>query len=57
MLIFTSTMLIRKNTKAFKTILEIVSACRDRQDRDQLIRVYITKAGDKVKDRIIVEGI
>ena len=50
-------MLIRKNTKAFKTILEIVTACRDRQDREQLIRVYITKAGDSVKDRISIEGI
>jgi DNA ligase D-like protein (predicted polymerase) len=52
-----SSMLVRKNTKAFKTILEIVSACRDRPDREQLIRVYITKAGDTVKDRINVEGI
>lgn len=50
-------MLIRKNTKAFKTILEIVTACRDRPDRESLIRVYITKAGDTVKDRISVEGI
>jgi DNA ligase D-like protein (predicted polymerase) len=50
-------MQIRKNTKAFKTILEIVSACRDRPDREQLVRVYITKAGDTVKDRISVEGI
>lgn len=50
-------MLVRKNTKAFKTILEIVSACRDRPDREQLIRIYITKAGDTVKDRISVEAI
>jgi bifunctional non-homologous end joining protein LigD len=50
-------MQIRKNTKAFKTILEILTACRDRPDRDQLIRVYITKAGDTIKDRISVEGI
>lgn len=50
-------MLIRKNTKAFKTILEIVTACRDRPDREGLIRVYITKAGDTVGDRISVEGI
>jgi len=50
-------MLIRKNTKAFKTILEIVSSCRDRPDREQLIRFYITKAGDTLNDRISVEGI
>ena len=50
-------MLIRKNTRAFKTIQEIVSACRDRADREQLIRLYITKAGDTVRDRINIEGI
>lgn len=50
-------MLIRKNTKAFKTILEIVTACRDRPDRERLIRLYITKAGDTVRERINVEGI
>ncbi len=50
-------MLIRKNTKAFKTILEIAAACRDRPDREQLIRLYITRAGDAVRDRISVEGI
>ena len=50
-------MQIRKNTKAYKTVLEILTACRDRPDRDQLIRVYITKAGDTIKDRISVEGI
>lgn len=50
-------MLIRKNTKAFKTILEIVTACQSRPDREKLIRVFITKAGHSVKDRINVEGI
>lgn len=50
-------MLIRKNTKAFKTILEIITACRDRPDRDAMIRLYITKAGDTIKERISVEGI
>lgn len=50
-------MLIRKNTKAFKTILEIFTACRDRPDREQLIRLFITKAGDTVRERISVEGI
>ena len=50
-------MLIRKNTKAFKTILEIVTACQDRPDREKLIRLYITKAGNSIKDRISVEGI
>ena len=50
-------MLLRKNTKAFKTILEIIRACRDRPDREALIRLYITRAGDTVKERISVEGI
>lgn len=50
-------MLIRKNTKAFKTILEIFTRCQDRPDRDQLIRLYITRAGHSVHDRISVEGI
>lgn len=50
-------MQIRKNTKAFKTILEIISVCRDRPDREKLIRLYITKAGDSIADRISVEGI
>ncbi|HEY0740361.1 MAG TPA: hypothetical protein VGD40_02830, partial [Chryseosolibacter sp.] len=50
-------MLIRKNTKAFKTILEIFTACQDRADREQLIRLFITKAGNTVHDRISIEGI
>jgi len=50
-------MLIRKNTKAFKTILEILSACSDRPDREQLIRLYVTKAGQTIRERISVEGI
>ena len=50
-------MLIRKNTKTFKTILEIVTTCQDRPDREKLIRLYITKAGHSVKERISVEGI
>lgn len=50
-------MLIRKNTKTFKTILEIVTACKDRPDREKLIRLYITKAGNSIEDRISVEGI
>jgi DNA ligase D-like protein (predicted polymerase) len=50
-------MLIRKNTKVFKTILEIMAACKDRPDREKLIRHYITKAGYSIKDRISVEGI
>ncbi|HMG92397.1 MAG TPA: hypothetical protein VK589_20205 [Chryseolinea sp.] len=50
-------MLIRKNTKSFKTILEIVTACQSRSDREKLIRLYITKAGHTIKDRISVEGI
>lgn len=50
-------MLIRKNTKAFKTILEIITSCQDRPDREELIRVYITKAGDSIRERINVQGI
>lgn len=50
-------MIIRRNTKAYKTIVEIVSACETRADRDKLIRVYITKAGHTIKDRLPVEGI
>src|SRR5687768_7756501 len=50
-------MLIRKNTKAFKTILEIVSVCQSRVDREKLIRLYITKAGHSVNERINVEAI
>src|SRR5687768_4863529 len=50
-------MLIRKNTKAFKTIIAIITACHDRPDREKLIRLYITKAGHSIKDRISVEGI
>lgn len=50
-------MIIRKNTKPFKTILEIVTACADRRERAQLIRLYITKAGDTIRERISVEGI
>ena len=51
------TTLIRKNTRAFKTILEIITACQERPDRDKLIRLYITKAGHSIDDRINVEGI
>jgi bifunctional non-homologous end joining protein LigD len=50
-------MLIRKNTKAFKTILEIVSVCQGRADREKLIRLYITKAGHSISERINVEAI
>ena len=50
-------MLIRKNTKAFKTILEIITSCQTRPDREKLIRLYITRAGHTIKDRISVEGI
>jgi DNA ligase D-like protein (predicted polymerase) len=50
-------MLIRKNTKAFKTIAEIVTTAQSRADREKLIRLYITKAGHSIKDRISVEGI
>lgn len=50
-------MQLRKNTKAFKTIVEIVTACQQRPDRETLIRLYITKAGHSIQDRISVEGI
>ena len=50
-------MLIRKNTKTFKTILEIVTACQSRSDREKLIRLYITRAGHTIEDRINIEGI
>lgn len=50
-------MLIRKNTKTFKTIVEILTVCLDRPDRDKLIRLYITKAGESIQERINIEGI
>jgi bifunctional non-homologous end joining protein LigD len=50
-------MIIRRNTKAYKTIVEIVSICETRSDRDKLIRLYITKAGHTIQDRLPVEGI
>jgi|GEM_PF-1717972 len=50
-------MIIRRNTKAFKTISEIVTACEERADRAKLIRLYITRAGHSIGDRISVEGI
>jgi DNA primase len=50
-------MQIRRNTKAFKTILEIVTTCQSRADRQDLIRLYITKAGRSIQDRISVESI
>jgi DNA ligase D-like protein (predicted polymerase) len=50
-------MLIRKNTKAFKTILQIITACHQRTDREKLVRLYITKAGHSINDRINIESI
>jgi len=50
-------MQIRRNTKPFKTILEIVTTCHSRPDRRDLIRLYITKAGTSITDRIPVEAI
>lgn len=50
-------MLIRKNTKAFKAIQEIITACQQRKDRDRLVRLYITKAGHSIHDRISIESI
>lgn len=45
-------MLIRRNTKAFKTIQAILTGCERRQDRKELVRVYITKAGESINERI-----
>ena len=50
-------MLIRKNTKAFKTIHEIITACQNRPDREKLIRLYITRAGHALDERISVDSI
>jgi len=50
-------MQIRRNTKTFKTILEIITTCHTRADRRALIRLYITKAGNSIKDRINIEAI
>jgi len=50
-------MIIRRNTKAYKTIAAIVAACETRADRHKLIRLYITKAGHTIQDRLPVEGI
>jgi bifunctional non-homologous end joining protein LigD len=50
-------MIIRKNTKAFKSIVEIITACDERTDRNKLIRLYITKAGHSIEDRISIEAI
>jgi bifunctional non-homologous end joining protein LigD len=50
-------MQIRRNTKPFKTLLEILETCRDRPDRKNLVRLYITKAGNPIANRIHVEGI
>jgi bifunctional non-homologous end joining protein LigD len=49
-------MLIRRNTKAFKSINEIVSVCQTRADRQELVRLYITKAGQSVADMISIGG-
>lgn len=50
-------MQIRRNTKAFKTILEIVSNCQNKADRRKVIRLYITKAGKSIHESIKVEEI
>jgi len=50
-------MQIRRNTKAFKTILEIVATCQGKADRRDLIRLYVTKAGHNIQQRISVEAI
>lgn len=50
-------MLIRKNTKAYKTIRQLLEMCKDRSDREKLVRLYITRAGHTINDRINIEGI
>lgn len=50
-------MLLRKNTKLFKTILAIVEASQTRPDREKLIRLFITKVGDTADKRLAIEGI
>lgn len=50
-------MQVRRNTRAFKTIVDIVARCQRRPDREKLIRLYITRAGHTIQDRISVEGI
>lgn len=50
-------MQLRKNTKAYKSILEILTACQSRPDRAKLVRLYITRAGNSIQDRIAIEGI
>ncbi len=49
-------MQIRRNTKAFKTILEIFSECQSKADRQSLIRLYITRAGHSIQEKISVQG-
>ncbi len=49
-------MQIRRNTKAFKTILEIFEACQSKADRQRLIRLYITRAGHSIREKISVQG-
>jgi bifunctional non-homologous end joining protein LigD len=50
-------MIIRKNTKAFKSIVEIITTCDERADRNKLIRLYITRAGHSIENRISIEAI
>lgn len=50
-------MLLRKNTKPFKTLHHIVKSCERRPDRDKLIRLYITRAGQSIQERISVDAI
>ena len=50
-------MLLRKNTKLFKTILAIVEASQTLPDREKLIRLFITKVGESVDKRLALDGI
>ncbi|MFO7257891.1 MAG: hypothetical protein DIU61_009360 [Bacteroidota bacterium] len=50
-------MQIRKNTKAHKSILQIVEECATRPDREKLVRLYITRAGHTLQQRISIDAI
>ncbi|HEY8510439.1 MAG TPA: hypothetical protein VIL31_00680, partial [Cyclobacteriaceae bacterium] len=50
-------MQIRKNTKAHKSILQVLEQCSSRPDREKLVRLYITRAGHTLQQRISIEAI
>lgn len=50
-------MLIRKNSKAFKSIRNILYDYQNTPSKIKLIKLYITKAGHTVKDKIDIESL